>query len=115
VVAGETPRSTLVITEPVMLRQDDAMIAAMPSTEPGMQIVYDLDYGAGNPIGRQLHIFNLGQDDYATEISPARTFCLEEEARMLRDAGLGKHLTPSDMLVIGSKGPIGGNNLRFSN
>lgn len=115
VIATDEPRTTLVISEPVMLRQDDAMVAAMPSSEPGMHIVYDLDYGPNNPIGRQLQTFNLGTGDYIKDIASARTFCLEEEARMLRAAGLGTHLSPADMLVFGPQGPIGGNKLRFDN
>lgn len=43
---------------------------------------------------------------YATEIAPARTFCLEAEALAMRARGLFEHLTPRDMLVIGDQGPI---------
>jgi UDP-3-O-[3-hydroxymyristoyl] N-acetylglucosamine deacetylase/3-hydroxyacyl-[acyl-carrier-protein] dehydratase len=46
------------------------------------------------------------------EIAPARTFVLEEEARQLRAAGLGAHLSYQDVLVIGPGGPIE-NQFRF--
>lgn len=42
---------------------------------------------------------------YAEEVAPARTFCLVEEAQMLRQQGLFGHVTPREMLVIGDAGP----------
>ncbi len=105
------PRRSLTITQPVILRQDDATIAAVPSDEPGLQIIYDLDYPA--PIGRQLRSFDLDRDDYGVQIAPARTYCLEEEARALQAHGMGTHLTPDEVLVIGEHGPLGSNRLRF--
>lgn len=108
-------RPMLVVTEPIMIRQDDAMIAALPSPDPGMQIAYDLDYGQQSPIKRQIYQFCLGVDDYVRDIALTRTFCTEDEAHVLRAAGMGKHLTPTDMLVIGQQGPIGGNQLRVEN
>jgi UDP-3-O-[3-hydroxymyristoyl] N-acetylglucosamine deacetylase/3-hydroxyacyl-[acyl-carrier-protein] dehydratase len=38
---------------------------------------------------------------------------LESEAKSLQASGMGTHLTPSDVLVIGDTGPIGGNAYRF--
>ncbi len=133
----EAARRTLVIDTPTVVRLDDAMMAAVPSNEPGMEIVYDLDYGSNNPIGRQLKIFHFhrhaggetasskdAQDpkdagkkaeaNYLQEIGPARTFCLEAEALALREAGLGSHLSPDEVLVLGENGPLGKNRLRFA-
>lgn len=111
---GHEPRKRLVVSEPVVISQDNAMIAAVPSDEPAMQIIYDLDYGAGTTIGRQMHVFNFSNGDYATQIAPARTFVLESEVQALRDSGVGTHLTEEDVLVIGKDGPLGNNKMRFS-
>ena len=114
VVDGKAPRKRLVIREPVVVRQDDAMVAAVPSEQPGLQVMYDLDY-AGHPvIGRQLATFDTAKGDYARDIAPARTYVLEAEARALRQMGMGTHLTPMDVVVIGDTGPIGGNSFRFA-
>ena len=111
-----TPRGAAwSIEQPVVVRLDDAMLAAVPSDEPGMQIVYDLDYAPGTSLGRQMAVFNTGDGDYAKDVAPARTFVLEAEAQALRAAGLGTHLTPMDVLVLGPDGPIGGNAYRFPN
>ncbi|MEX2543550.1 MAG: UDP-3-O-acyl-N-acetylglucosamine deacetylase [Phycisphaeraceae bacterium] len=109
----EQPRQPLVISEPVMVRHDDAMVAAVPADEPGLQLVYELDYGAEAPIGRQFRVFDFSNGDYAHEIAPSRTFVLEHEADALRQRGMGQHLSPDEVLVIGQQGPLGRNAFRF--
>jgi len=112
-VAQTSNRRVLKITEPITCEEGDAMIAALPADKPHMQVIYDLDYGTSNPIGKQLYAFNSNNGDYIHNIAPARTFVLEAEAKALREAGLGKHLTPKELLVIGEKGPLDGNTFRF--
>ncbi len=102
-----------VVTRPTVVRDGDALVAALPSERPMMQIVYELDYGDHQPLGRQLKVFDLVNGAYIDEIAPARTFVLEAEAQALRLQGLGTHLTPGDLLVIGNDGPLGDNALRF--
>ena len=110
----DTERRRLVVQEPVMVRQRDAVACAMPSDGPGSELVYDLDYGHQCPIPRQMQVFDFNQDDYANEIAPSRTFVLEAEAKQLRQHGIGTHLAPEDVLVIGEDGPIGDNAMRFA-
>jgi UDP-3-O-[3-hydroxymyristoyl] N-acetylglucosamine deacetylase / 3-hydroxyacyl-[acyl-carrier-protein] dehydratase len=108
------PRRPLVITEPIVEYRGDAMVAAMPGPKPYMEVGYDLDYGQTCALGRQLRVFDCNDSNqYVEQIAPARTFVLESEAAALRAAGMGTHLTPQDVLVLGDDGPIGGNQLRF--
>jgi UDP-3-O-[3-hydroxymyristoyl] N-acetylglucosamine deacetylase/3-hydroxyacyl-[acyl-carrier-protein] dehydratase len=110
---NDAPRKTLVVTDPVIVRQGDAVVAATPSDEPEMQLLYELDYGDG-PIGRQLVSFDFNTDDYATRIAPSRTFATQQEAEQAQQAGMFTHLTPDDALVIGPDGkPLGNNTFRF--
>jgi len=109
----DEPRPRLQVREPVMVRQQDAVAAAMPSDDPHPQYVYQLDYGSNGPLGHQLHVFDSANGDYAEQIAPSRTFILEEEARNLRCRGMGTHLDTSDVLVLGQDGPLGENALRF--
>lgn len=113
IVEQEAPRRRVKITEPIVVRQGDAMAMAMPSDEPGMQVVYDLDYGKVQAVGRQLRAFDLRNGDYAHEIAPARTFCLEHEAIAMKAAGIGTHLSEDEVLVIGAAGPLGRNCFRY--
>ena len=108
----DTPRKRLVVSNPVVERRDDALIAVMPSEGPGMEIAFELDYGE-HPPGRQVKVYNSTREDFASQYAPARTFVLEDEARALRDAGIGTHLSTSDVLVIGQNGPLDGNCFRF--
>ncbi len=109
-------RYTLEVREPIIVRDGDAMVAAVPSENEGMEIVYDLEYKNTASIGRQLCVFNLGTDRnaYINEIASARTFVLEQEAKALQEAGFGKHLGAKDILVMNDQGPVGDNAMRFS-
>lgn len=109
------PRRRLVVREPVVVEHAGAVIAALPSREPGMRVTYDLCYDQP-PIGQQVHGFLLGpttNGQYARDIAPARTFVLEAEAKAFQSQGWGQHLTPRDVLVIGENGPLGDNRLRY--
>lgn len=100
------PRRPLVISEPVTVRDGEAMVTALPGDGGESELLYVLDYGPGSPIGRQVHAFRLGPAAYASEIAPARTFSTRSEAEAAWEKGLFKHLTPRDMLVVGDAGPI---------
>ena len=114
-VEQDQPRSIFRVTEPICLQDGDAMIAAFPSHQEGLRIVYDLDYGyAASRISRQTQAWDSASGTYATDVAPARTFSLEEEAQALQSQGMCTHLSPSDVLVIGEDGPID-NAYRFVN
>lgn len=109
---GES-RRVLKITKPVSIQEGDAVVAALPCTEKALQVTYELDYSATGRIGRQMRQFDFSNGDYAHDIAPSRTFILDVEAKALQDQGLGTHLGPADVLVIGPDGPVGENAYRF--
>ena len=112
--ATDEPRKRLVVTEPIMVRAEGAMVVAMPCEQSDMQVVYELDYSSPCPaIGKQLRVFDFSNGDYAHEIAPCRTFSLEHEAIKAREQGLFQHLTPDEALVVGKDGPLGSNRFRF--
>ena len=94
----------LIITKPVQVAHGDATLAALPGPKDKLEIIYEFE--AGPPIGRQTFSFRLGDDDFVDQLAPARTFVFEHEAQSMRDRGLGKHLSPKDLLVISPTGPI---------
>lgn len=103
----DAPRRIYRLTEPIVVQDDGASISAMPCDAEGMRVFYDLDYSRhADRIRAQTLSFSGATGDYATEIAPARTFSLREEAEGLWAAGLCRHLTPKDVLVIGEDGPI---------
>jgi UDP-3-O-[3-hydroxymyristoyl] N-acetylglucosamine deacetylase/3-hydroxyacyl-[acyl-carrier-protein] dehydratase len=113
--AQDADREIFVIPEMIRVAEGDNELLAvppLPGCEDHLEIHYVLDYGRNSPIGRQSFMIRLTEEDYIREIAPARTFVLAEEARMLREQGLGKHLTYKDIVVYGPDGPIE-NDLRF--
>jgi len=103
-------KQPLIIREPVTVTDGDASLSALPGPTDRLEIVYEFD--APPPVGRQVFSFHVGADDFITQLAPARTFSFEAEAREAQARGIGKHLTPRDVLVINADGPID-NKFRF--
>ena len=108
----DAKQKVFIIDEPVAVSHDDAMLAAMPGPTDCLDILYDLDYSEVPSIGHQVLAYRLDADDFASQIAPARTFSLAAEAQAMQAQGIGAHLTPKDVLVMGPDGPID-NELRF--
>ena len=108
------PRREFVIAEPVSISSGDASIYALPYSDDGLNITYDLDYGGHTGIGRQIYGCRVTPENFEKNLSPARTFLLEAEAKQFQARGMGTHLSPRDILVINSDGPIK-NTYRFPN
>lgn len=107
----EEALTPLIIRKPVQVTAEGATLAALPGPTDRLELVYDFE--AAQPVGHQTFSFRLGDDDFVTQLAPARTFVFEEEARELRARGLGKHLSPKELLVIAKDGPIE-NQFRFA-
>lgn len=112
ILPQDQPFEPLVIKDVVRVSEGDAELIAAPGHPDELNIIYDLDYGEGCPIPRQLFAVRLTRETFCHEIAPARTFLLEAEAKQLREAGLGAHLSYRDVVVIGPEGVIG-NEYRF--
>ena len=87
----------------------DNMLAVFPDEE--FKISYTLSY-KNKAIGTQFFNIILNEKNFESEIAPARTFCLDEEADALLSMGLGKGASYENTLVMGEDGPIK-NSLRF--
>ena len=105
-------KRVFVIDAPLVASQGTATLAALPGEEDWLDILFDLDYGQIKSIGRQIFGFRLYADNYLAKIAPARTFLLQEETAHFQAMGWGKHLSASDLLVMGPDGPVD-NELRF--
>lgn len=113
IVEQQAKKKELVISEPVSISEGDSSIYALPYDSETLNITYDLDYTQHTGIGRQFYSCQLSTDHFARELSTARTFSLEAEARQMQAHGIGTHLSPKDILVIDSDGPIK-NSYRFA-
>jgi UDP-3-O-[3-hydroxymyristoyl] N-acetylglucosamine deacetylase/3-hydroxyacyl-[acyl-carrier-protein] dehydratase len=111
-VEQQATRREFTITEPVAITAGDASIYALPYPDESLNITYDLDYGGHTGIGRQIYSCRVTPETFEKNLARARTFLLEVEARQFQAHGMGTHLTPRDILVIDSDGPIK-NSYRF--
>jgi len=113
IIEQDQPRRIYRITEPIVVEEGDAMIAALPNHSDELHVIYELDYGCNSHrIQRQVRTYSSMNGDYLSDFARARTFSLQEEAQALWDKGMCRHLTPKDVLVIGDDGPID-NEYRF--
>ncbi len=112
VVEQNVVRKEFVITRPITITAGDACIYALPNTDNGLSLTYDLDYGGHTGIGRQVFSCQLTPEIFERHLAPARTFLLEAEAKQFQARGMGTHISPRDLLVISSDGPIK-NSYRF--
>ena len=106
VVEQDVVRKEYVINKPITITAGDASIYALPYAEDGLSLTYDLDYGGHTGIEKQIFSCRLTPDDFEKHLAPARTFLLEAEAKQFQARGMGTHISPRDLLVIGSDGPI---------
>jgi UDP-3-O-[3-hydroxymyristoyl] N-acetylglucosamine deacetylase len=112
IVAQEAVRRQQVIARTIRLGTSESWIEARPCRSGQTILKYDLDYGSGNPIGRQSLEVSLSPRHFHVNLAPSRTFMLETEAAAMKARGLGQRATCKDLLVFGSRGPID-NALRF--
>lgn len=112
IVEQDAPRRIYEVTEPVTVQEGGAMVAALPSQDDSLSIIYQLDYGPGSPIRPQTFSITLNRENYARDLSASRTFIFEEDVERLRGMGYGELLTYDDILVFGPEGVIQ-NTLRF--
>ncbi len=106
------PRKEFAISREISLSESGASIYALPSDGENLEITYDMDYTQHTGIGRQVLSCTLSTEYFEANLAPARTFLLEAEAQLFQSRGIGTHLSPRDILVISSDGPIK-NSFRF--
>jgi UDP-3-O-[3-hydroxymyristoyl] N-acetylglucosamine deacetylase/3-hydroxyacyl-[acyl-carrier-protein] dehydratase len=112
VVEQNRTRETLAIDKPLTVREGNSTVTAHPGEANRLVLGYHLDYGADTPIGAQSLFLDIEPDSFRGELASSRTFLLAAEAAALRQAGIGRRTTESDLLIFGPEGPIN-NELRY--
>ena len=106
------PKELLVIDRPVTVREGSSTLTAYPGDADKLALTYNLDYGRQTPIGAQSLFVEVSPSSFREELASSRTFLLEAEAIAMREAGIGRRTTESDLLIFGPNGVIG-NELRY--
>lgn len=114
IVEQSQPVECLLVTEPVRVQRGECWIEALPAATGKYQVEYFLEYPYDSVIGRQNFAVELTVESFLRELAPCRTFVLQREAVQMVRSGLGRHVTPRDLLVFSERGVID-NRLRFAN
>jgi UDP-3-O-acyl N-acetylglucosamine deacetylase len=101
------------ISVPLRVGTEQQWVMAIPSTDPGLTLQYQLDYGPTSSIPTTTSTFEMDRAQFIEQVAPARTFVNEAEARELQMQGIATHVTYRDLLVFGTNGPID-NSLRYA-
>ena len=109
ILEQDAARKALEVREPVWCRGEDNILAVFP--DDNFRISYTMSYG-NKALGAGFFDIVLDEKKFASEIAPARTFCLKGEALLLMASGLGKGANPENTLVVGKNGPFR-NRFRF--
>ena len=112
IVLQDAPRPRQIVRDVLRLENGRGWFEVKPLEQQQTLLCYQLDYGEGNPIGRQSFELELTPESFRRELASCRTFMLKSEADWLLAQGLGQRATCRDLLVFGDHGPID-NQLRF--
>lgn len=94
---------------PISIQEGSSSITILPSKE--FKVSYTLSYDHPLLESQFLEVA-VNPESFKKEIAPARTFCMESEARQLQSQGLGLGANYENTLVVGAAGVIK-NKLRF--
>jgi len=97
------------VSRPIEVRDGDKSITIKPSNRLVINYSIDFDHPL---IRRQSHRFVFGEDDFVSEIAPARTFGFMREVDKLRAVGLAKGGSVENCVVLDDEGVMNGP-LRF--
>ena len=112
IVEQDAPRPKMAVSHVVRQGDEKSWIEARPCCSGKMILQYELDYGSGNPIGRQSLEISLSPKFFHMNLAPSRTFMMQAEANAIKEQGLGRRVTCKDLLIFDANGPID-NQLRF--
>jgi len=111
IVELDADRQVIRVESSIRVGSEDAWIQAEPVCSDELELIYHLHYDCP-AIGTQSFNSIVSPAVFVTEIAPARTFVLLEEAQQLQQQGLGQRVTYQDVIVFDDHGSID-NELRF--
>lgn len=103
-------RERLIIKAPVIVRAADSWAGLFPAERFTAAASIDFVHPA---IGHQSATFDPLHDDFASDIAPARTFCMAQDVSRMRAAGLALGGDETNAVVFGDAGPEAAGGLRY--
>jgi UDP-3-O-[3-hydroxymyristoyl] N-acetylglucosamine deacetylase/3-hydroxyacyl-[acyl-carrier-protein] dehydratase len=109
-VDQEKPKRYIKVTKPVLWAENGIELGAVPYD--GLRISFTIDYD--HPmVGRQSLSLDIDEGSFMEQIAPARTFVLERDLESLRRAGWIKGGRLESAVVVGERGLLNPEPLRF--
>ena len=100
----EEPKNIFCLQEELKVSNGDASILALPY-DKGLSLSYILDFN-GSFLNRQCFEIEMTENNFSTEIAPARTFGLSTIIEEYRKRGWGKGVTDENSLILNEDGTI---------
>lgn len=106
----DSPRYYFVVKEPIVLEEGEKSIAIYPSDSFRVTCSIDYDHPL---IQHQSASLNLGQDDFETAVSAARTFGFYHEYEYLKRYGFARGGSLDNVVVLDKDGILNEDGLRY--
>ena len=100
----EEPKNIFCLQEELKVSDGDASIEAFPY-DKGLSLSYILDFN-GSFLNRQCFEIEMTENNFCTEIAPARTFGLSTIIEEYKKLGWGKGVTDENSLILNKDGTI---------
>lgn len=100
----EEPKNIFYLQEELKVSDGDASIVALPY-DKGLSLSYILDFN-GSFLNRQCFEIEMTENNFSTEIAPARTFGLSTIIEEYKKRGWGKGVTDENSLILNEDGTI---------
>lgn len=100
----EEPKNIFCLQEELKVSNGDASIRALPY-DKGLSLSYILDFN-GSFLNRQCFEIEMTENNFSTEIAPARTFGLSTIIEEYKKRGWGKGVTDENSLILNEDGSI---------
>ena len=100
----EEPKNIFCLQEELKVNNGDASILALPYNK-GLSLSYILDFN-GSFLNRQCFEIEMTENNFSTEIAPARTFGLSTIIEEYKKRGWGKGVTDENSLILNEDGTI---------
>ncbi len=110
IVDQDRPVRHIKVTRPVQWSENGVELSAVPYQ--GFKITFTIDYDHAL-IGTQTVSFDLDPEKYLEQVAPARTFVLERDLELLRQAGWIKGGRLESAIVVGKDRILNEEPLRF--
>jgi UDP-3-O-acyl N-acetylglucosamine deacetylase len=98
----DATRAILTIDEPIVIRDGETVVIALPA--PQLSVRISVDHGP--PIGAHTFSGTVDPASYRAEIAPARTYCSLDDAKRMHEMGLARGGSLDRALVFGESGPL---------